>query len=522
MLCVSPKGGPCYRSAIMSASIPGLRSGLSIAFSESDTAFPAVLLDEELGQRVKLDPTALAVAQALDRDRSEAELAQELGKEPEMVSRAVEMLRRLHLLECEETRAFVNAARATASWQQANPAEVPLIIRDDAAFTCTLCGSCCGGHNVGPVSGEVLNGLGPHAAELMASTRTQKGLFFEVPSGQVDGEVQYQAVCHASGGSCIFLTDRRRCLIHQEHGGDKKPDVCRLFPFQMVATPDGVAVSLQMECRGFVEARSGAPLREQESGIREILQFAPLKRVRPSIALARGRILGWNDYKVVEEELHHAVDEHRGDPMAALVAMRATLELARGRDPDAEVERAEAEHLVADLAELLGGLRDANGALHGLFHQEDANHVVHTESLDLLSVALEHMRADMRRVVRPPDRIDQRDLFAEMAHHHLMGKELTVARTMTLGMARLAFGWFCTQALAIHRAREVKRRHLVAQDLVDAMTVVHLLMRNNDYLKSFQRFDVGVESLFYTRLPALVAAGPDLADPDRRLELFKF
>ncbi len=505
----------------MSPPIPPLREGLRVASVPDNDDFPAVLIDADLEQRLKLDPTVLAITRALaDGSPSIAALAEATGAEPDLVERAVGLLRRMHLLDTDDTRAFVADASAVRAQQSADPAAVPLLIRDDAAFTCTMCGSCCGGHNVGPVSDAVLDGLTPHLDMLMKESGTAKGLFFQVPVPTADGELDYQAVCHTSGGSCVFLQDDNKCLIHARIGGDDKPAVCRLFPYVFTATPDGIAVSLQMECRGFAEAGQGRPLKAQEGDLRRLLSIAKVPRVRPIIALDRRQTLSWPQYAALEDELHAAIDAHRADPMAGLTAMRAVLERARGNDPDAAQERADRDTLVADLDALTDELCQTNGALRDAFHQDDERSIVHTDSLDLITLGLQTLRPAFATILRPPRRADQRTLLADSAHHHLHGKNLTNARRLTLGLARFAFGRLLAQSLAVARARQVKRAHLVGQDLVDATTIVNFMLRNSDFVRSLQRFDEGIESLFYDRLPALLATA--LADPDRRLELTKF
>ena len=316
----------------MAASIRPLRASIVLQEREGDAEFPASLVDAELGQRMKLDGRGYEVAQLLNRERALEELVEALGVEEAVVLRAVGLFERMHLLDTESSRAFVAQALETRAFQLENPDTAPLLIREDAAFTCTMCGSCCGGHNVGPVAADIVAGLRPMRDALIESTGTEKGLFFSVPVKH-GNEVRDQVVCHSTGGSCVFLTDERRCGIHQDYGGDKKPRVCRLFPYQFVATPEGISVSLQMECRGFEEARGGKPLRDQEAGLRELLKLVPnLRRVRPVILLDGLTPLTWDGYSSLEEELHGVVDTHADNPIAVLLGMREAVERRRERE----------------------------------------------------------------------------------------------------------------------------------------------------------------------------------------------
>lgn len=515
----------------MSSSVPPLRSGLELLRREGDDRFPALLNDPDLGQRVRLDTTGQRVAAVLDREQSLAEVADRAGLDPETAGRAIDLLERAYMLDTEESRAFAASAGATRRWQATDADEVPLIIREDAKFSCTMCGSCCGGHNIGPVAESVLDGLEDHGAELLVATGTKKGLFFSLPTqpppgaGEAPSDAsQGHIVCHSSRGSCVFLDEERRCIIHSRFGGEKKPGVCQLFPYQFVATPDGIAVSLQMECRGFIEAREGRPLAEQEADLRKLLRTIRPRPVRPLVMVDGAHPLAWPAYKEVETELHAAVEAHPEAPLSGLLAMRDVLERRRGPEPDrtAAADRVGVTELREDLDNLLSALYDMLGALHVVFSQADERSIVHTEGLELLATALAGMRPDMGRVVRPLDRADQRSLFADMAHNHLVDKDLCTPRTLVVGLARLSFSWFCIKALAFHRARQVKRRHLVAQDVLDSMVVVRFLLRNTALLDALKQHDGELVSLFYDRLPALLERGRELPDDDRVLELYKF
>jgi Fe-S-cluster containining protein len=512
----------CYRRAIMTTNIAPLRSAITLEETPDNEAFPVVLVDPELGQRIRLDARGVAVAELLDQPRTVEELTEALGVDDGVVEGAVQLFDRMHLLDTETSRAFVAEASAGQAWQQANPETVPLLIRDDATFTCTMCGSCCGGHNVGPVAVDIVQGLSDVREALVETTGTEKGLFFKVPVG-AGGSREEQVVCHSSGGSCVFLGEDRLCSIHAAYGPEKKPRVCRLFPYQFIATPKGIAVSLQMECRGFNEARAGKPVIEQEAELRSLLALVPsLRRVRPVIMLDGLTPISYEVYEGLEDAMHAAIDDHTDDPLSALLAIRALTETARGVDPAAPCEDTDIASLQGDLDELVDALLQTVGALHRHYQRDDEQSVVHTETLDELAVAAMGLRPDWRRVSRPLDRADQRSLFREVMHHHLMGKELTNSRTLVLGVARTAFGWLVGKALMVARARQVKRRHLVTQDVMDAVVVTNFLLRNVGFLSAFQRHDQAVVSLFYDRLPALLAAGGELAGPDHRVEFYKF
>ena len=111
----------------MTDPIPALRAGLTLG----DDA----IVDTALGRRLRLDASFLAVASALPG--SPNEVAARAQVEPSLVARIVKALDSHHLLDTEAARGHVSDARATQDVLDHDPDTVPLIIRDDAAFTCT-------------------------------------------------------------------------------------------------------------------------------------------------------------------------------------------------------------------------------------------------------------------------------------------------------------------------------------------------------------------------------------------------
>jgi|GEM_PF-1966794 len=503
--------------------VPPLRAGVRLL--PRDDAPGALIEDPVLRRRVRLDPNGQAVASALDAPQPIADLAARLGADVEPIARAVTSFMRLHLLDTPEARALAFDAEALDRVEKTPPASVPLLVRDDARFTCTMCGSCCGGHNVGPVFDDVLDGLAPHAADLEAATRTAKGLFFTMGSDPNAPERE-QVLCHQSRGSCIFLMDDRRCRIHAALGGDKKPRACRIFPYEFVATPRGVAVTIQRECRGFLEARGGQRLADHLDEIRSLVALAPsLSTVKRIVAMAPGQPIPWDHYQQLEDALHATVDQHAAsaDAAATLVALRDVVFAAAGGEPDAEVPGTDVDTLRTDLDALVTALLERVGAMRKAIPEPTAELVVKADSLDHLRDALTNLRADLPRALAPLARGEQRELFVEHLHHALMSKSLAMAPSILAGWARLAFGWVLATTLAVHRARQVKRRHLVGQDVMDALVVTSFLMRHEDIAERLlPAFDEALVDLFVVRWPAIVASARDLPDPDRRLELVKF
>jgi Fe-S-cluster containining protein len=368
----------------------------------------------------------------------------------------------------------------------------------------------------------VVAGLKDKREALLERTGSPKGLFFAVPVGE-DGQSKDQIVCHSRGGSCVFLSSEDRCIIHEDYGPQYKPEVCRLFPYQFIATPNGIAVSLSMECRGFAQARGGQPLRNQEKGLRELLSIIPnLRRVRPVILLDDLNPMAYPDYEALEQALHDVVDDQAGDPAQTLLAMRQCVLDALGQGAQEDGGGSDPQTLRDHIVALMQGIDELAEFLTRKYQRDDEEGRVYTETMDELSTAATAFVADLPRIVGPLSSSSQRQVFQQVIHHHLMNKELCSARTLVLGLARLTFSWLMSRALMIARARQVKRRHLVDQDIMDGVVVLNFLMRNQGFMNAFQSFDDALVSLFYERLPALFTHAKEIAGADTRVDFYKF
>jgi Fe-S-cluster containining protein len=504
----------------MSASIPPLRESIQLEPASGDQSYAAILSDTTLGQRLRLDDRGLQVARLLDRPQTLSELAERMGAQPANAQNVVQVFTRLHLLDTPESRAFVADAEATRAWQVDNPDAVPLLVRPDAAFTCSMCGGCCGGHNVGPVMADVATGIQEVVDSLEGDIKGKKGLLATLPSALPDGD-DNQVICHSRNGSCVFLDGEQKCTLHRRFGADKKPRVCRLFPYEFIATPEGIAVSISSECRGFGKSRHGVPLSEQHEALKDLLSLVPsIRSVRPVLMLDATTPMTYADYLRFEEECHEIVEA--GDPsIATLLAMREACERARGQNGakdqavDVEALRETLRQFVDDLFQMIAGLRS-------VFEQDFDDVRVHTAGLDGLEDAVDVLGTRASDLVMPLRESSQQLLFRERVHHFLHGKQLTTSKTVVSGLARLSFHWFLARALMIARARQVKRVHLVDQDVVDAVAMMTFQLRNQAVSNGLNVLEDAIVDLFYEKLPLLVAHAAELSLEDGRLELHKF
>ncbi len=128
----------------------------------------------------------------------------------------------------------------------------------DLRFTCSGCGDCC-------VNTNIL--LTPEEAESLASLDWR---------GRADDLVGVSPGVSATGssggsgrrlkkredGACIYLGSDRQCRIHEHFGAERKPLMCRMYPFHFYPLKERIAVDCAFSCRA-VSLGQGAELKAQ-------------------------------------------------------------------------------------------------------------------------------------------------------------------------------------------------------------------------------------------------------------------
>lgn len=513
--------------------IPPLRPDVGVVDRGDTPGFPAVLMDGTLEQRVRLDRLGAAVARALDRPQTLAELVARLDpalpaeeRTPERVAETVAGLERLFALTDERAVRAVEERRLAERWMTAPVEEVPLLYVADARFDCTGCGGCCGGHNVGPVDDHVRERLAtPAGHELLASHGLPDPPYWS--GAQVSGGGGRDvSLLRSVGGWCVFLDECNRCRLHATFGGPSKPSVCQLFPFSFVLRPDGVAVSFQMECRDILNGvRTGRPLREQEDEIRRLLRLPQeIQRVRPAVPIDGMATLSYAAYATLRDELLASVATPPvHDPLAALGRLRALVE-ERGRPqaegPGAQVRRLAPGELRDALHETIQDLGGQLVALRRSLVDEDGERVVRTTSLDRVLGGLSRLVPALERVVAVPRDPDACELFRLLAVNALMGEEVGSARSLRHGLTTLALRWIVARAIAVDRAHDVKRPEPTAQEHIDGLVTASFAFRSPRTRAILQKLAGPLSLVFYDHLDEVRLRAAELAAPDRRIEVY--
>jgi lysine-N-methylase len=104
-------------------------------------------------------------------------------------------------------------------------------------------------------------------------------------------------------GSCIFLSQAGRCRIHEIHGPEAKPSVCRMYPFQLVPLGGFAYLTVRRGCPS-AAADKGRPLGEhlesfKQSGL--VDKFALGGAQPPAIIPHQQR--SWQDFLIVADTL---------------------------------------------------------------------------------------------------------------------------------------------------------------------------------------------------------------------------
>lgn len=487
--------------------VPRLRAGVVL-----DKAGRA-LVDTVFVRKIKLDDTGLAILSALDAATMD-ELAERAGSDTKTVSTWLSRLMAFDLLDGERARARMADKNALAHVKAA-PAD-HLRPLPGARFACTMCGSCCGGHVVGPVSPAILNGLAPHVpsleAEVKAARKVDKGLFFVLPVQRATpGE---DVVCHAASGSCVFLDDQGLCRIHGKLGGEKKPLPCRIFPWELTATPTGVRVAVQRECRDFLGATSAdkPTIAESEAELRTLLAEIPGLFTPPLTPMTRSeKVASWAEYEAIESRLLVTLGEL---PENGCEAGEAFVRFASLLPPvSADAPRASfiawRDALLAPLHQILKAVPDSDDEV-----------IFRVDALTLGVRALEEARGWMLVRATAPLTPDERRLFLSHLQHSLWSLSALRASSLAAGLGRLHAEWLLARLMALLRAREVKRFHVTLQDLQDGLASASFLFRHRDLTPLLERLDPLTTTVFLDS-PGSARAASEL-EIDTRMELPKF
>ena len=132
-------------------------------------------------------------------------------------------------------------------------------------FTCAGCARCCHSEVAIPPAEHAAYGRARVARWFRASDSGPEGGETD-PFLPLPGRDGWFRIRRREDGTCGFLSPQNRCRLHEELGGERKPLVCRMFPFAVHATEREPVMTASFTCPTVV-ANQGQPVPEQAGAL---------------------------------------------------------------------------------------------------------------------------------------------------------------------------------------------------------------------------------------------------------------
>lgn len=168
-------------------------------------------------------------------------------------------------------------------------------------YDCLMCGrGCRAGWDI-PVEPEVVANL--EKQPLVLRIIGEQGPVFRTVTDEEGGQktfIQNSKDCP----NCRFLAEDQLCSIHREMGFEAKPATCKLFPFVMTQTPEGIFAGTTYYCTA-TRQNHGRNAAVHEADLRHQLEHgAPINKVAmDGLVLHNRYYVSYRDYLGLEREL---------------------------------------------------------------------------------------------------------------------------------------------------------------------------------------------------------------------------
>jgi hypothetical protein len=514
---------------------PALRTDLHM-LEEGD-----VLYDPVLDRRVNLGPLSRALVERLARGPLPVSLlVAEVAGESEgggagewdrgRVERALRALMLMNLIEGAGEEILAKARALRSGERPLTP--VPL---GGVRFGCLGTGDCCRSYTFGPLTEADHERLKAHEGALRErlgpAERGGLGLLAEdepylEERRTPEGVRRYLRSISAEGMRCVFHLPDGRCGVHAAVGAAAKPGFCQLFPYEAVATIDGLRIYDRGECANYgVTSRRGLPLAQDLDRVLALL--SPRRSIEhPLILLHEGVPCDYGHFLQLQDALCALVMEKGpagsgaaqalwavGAAVRRFGAALASCPLQRGEpdrtvaaqvsftrrgiiDDDGEGDAQAGWGAVGELAEaILGELRWAVALSDFVpaqrFHFQHLKHFA-------AAVALLRQRALLR--AEPPgrapaaegwmalapleaERADLGEVLRRSLRSQLFGRMVLIQNQPVAGLLRLAFGLLLTVTQAQAQAAE---RGAAGFDLAD-LNAGHKMVQRTLTQESLER-----------------------------------
>jgi len=174
-------------------------------------------------------------------------------------------------------------------------------------------------------------------------------------------------------GHCCFLSLQKKCLIHQRHDKETKPQACQDFPFRYIETPAGDFAGLTFACTAVLEERG--PYVEEQREELEANRHRSISRrtISLPVHLADRIPITWEQYEGIEKDLHDILEIETQPVESRLIAQSLYLRLLEDfvREANAEglaipesgPKKDEKNEEMAEVGSEGSGVEESNGPL---------------------------------------------------------------------------------------------------------------------------------------------------------------
>ncbi len=192
--------------------------------------------------------------------------------------------------------------------QRCEVPRVKFLFDPDARFECSGCAKCCKTPWKVEIDRVTLDRYKGSILELHIKRETGRPALARTHDGRI--------VAAKNNNSCVFLGEANNCRLHSNLGEHIKPATCRMFPFILTPTPEGIVVGVSHYCNS-VQDGQGRPLESYQEELEAQLEELSLPEAEVPIRVGNGRALDWATYLEFEKELLAAISSN--SPEKALV-----------------------------------------------------------------------------------------------------------------------------------------------------------------------------------------------------------
>lgn len=506
--------------------LPAVRSDLSVDSNSGvdATTHPFVVVDRRLDHQLKIEEAGRELIQFLSEERSYGSIAAHFraagnALDPLTLFSYVSYFYRFNLFDGARFERY-------ASWFDHEQADHPteLIFTPEARHLCQASGSCCGHTDIGPIPAERKRRLlSTDWTPLIAHIANNDALFDDV---EVTGEHAPQITLLKRGRQdyCSFLDDDKLCTVHKTLGYEAKPLICRQFPFVFTQTPAGIAVSIMMECRDYIAAKSkSGPLQvdRYEALQRLVDEGATVHRMPRVIPVDQHLFLDHARYQALEAELLRTLAQDA--PIAStLLNLRDTvsktiglLQEEQGVAPDFISRRAwkpliprlmlfdESHRSIAESVKVV--FNALSNQLETLcLSNKEAGQRHQVNQLLNAQKALSGLFHDYEfRFYRVRDPVVH-SVLRDILVNYIFSKEVLREQSLRDGLARGFLKVLLTLSLAITLASYGCRGEVLGRDVVDATVAVNKVFRDARVKAALSASTEAVGQLFFDHVQRFV------------------